>query len=97
MEKAKVKNPSLNARELRKVQRSAMKDAGFRSSKINTAHKVGDFLGAGTRDNVANMKKGQNFTKALKAGHSTADGKISTKKVAGTFSFFKIFNKFSVK
>lgn len=84
MEKAKIKNPSLDAKQLRRIQRNATKEAGFRSSKINTAHKVGSFLGTGTRETMENMKKGQSFGQALSNAHKV-DGKISAKRVAGTY------------
>ena len=91
MDAAKLKNPSLNARELRKVQRNAMIDAGFRSTKQTAGHKVGNFLGGGIRDTYKNMNgtgpsgKKMNFGAAIKDAHKGADGKLSTTKMAGTF------------
>lgn len=84
MDKAKLKNPSLNAKELRRVKKNAMVEAGFRDTKITTGHKVGNFLGGGIRDTHANMKKGQKFGEALSNAHKT-DGKLSGKKVLGTY------------
>lgn len=85
MESAKLKNPNLNTKELRRVQRNAMKDAGFRSSNQTTGHKIGNFLGGGTRETINNMKNGQKFGKAISNAHKKADGKLDMGKVAGTY------------
>lgn len=84
MNSAKIKNPDLSASSLRRIQRNAMKEAGFRSSKTTTGHKVGNFLGGGTRDTIKNMKNGDTFGKALANAHKT-NGKMDAKKMAGTY------------
>lgn len=85
MEKARIKNPNLTNRELRNIRKSAQIENGFRSTKLTAGHKVGSFLGSGTRETIEHMKNKDNFGTALKKAHTTEAGRIDAKKVAGTY------------
>lgn len=85
MQTAKKNNPNLSVADLRKIKKDTMIENGFRSRQLTTGHKIGSFLGSGTRETIENMKNKDSFGKAIKKAHTKSTGGLDMKKAAGTY------------